>query len=289
MCRFVFYQGAPIRISSLIKEPRHSLIHQSFSSKMRRGPLNGDGFGLAWYQQDLSSDPALFRSIKPAWNDQNLIELSRIIVSSCVLAHIRAATQHTEVSELNCHPFKYHKFAFMHNGDIGGFPYFKRELCDYLSEPFYHSIRGTTDSEHFFALLMHFMKRHKDQDRSVRMFDAMNDTIGWFMDARDRHSISDHFILNVVFTDGNSSVTVRFSTEEFSESLYMTVGNHYECEGDRCYMVSAGLERGATLVSSEPLSMDEQWKEVPKNTITLIENGVVREQLKAGSKIAQIF
>ena len=49
MCRFVFYRGAPIRLSSLLTEPVHSIIHQSYRSKERAEPLNGDGFGVGWH------------------------------------------------------------------------------------------------------------------------------------------------------------------------------------------------------------------------------------------------
>lgn len=288
MCRFVFYQGRPLRISNLIKEPKHSLIHQSFHSERRRGPLNGDGFGMAWYQHAISSEPALFRSVKPAWNDTNLIELSRIIETSCVLAHIRAATQQTEVSELNCHPFKYGKYCFMHNGDIGGFPYMRRKLCETLSDPYYHAIRGTTDSEHFFALLMHFMDRDKERIRSQRMLSAMRKTIQWFLDMRDLLGIDKHFIVNAVFTDGHCAIAVRYSSVEFSESLFINVGNHYECHGNQCYMVNSGLEQGSTLISSEPLCDDGGWQEVPVNTMTLIEEGIVKEQVAPGLELSEV-
>lgn len=275
-------------ISNLIKNPKHSLIHQSFHSEWRRGPLNGDGFGMAWYQHKLSSEPALFRSVKPAWNDTNLIELSRMIESTCVLAHIRAATQKTEVSELNCHPFKYGKYSFMHNGDIGGFPYMRRELCDTLSDPYYHTIRGTTDSEHFFALLMNFMDRGKEKLRSQRMMGAMNRTLEWFLDIREKRGIKDHLILNSVFTDGHCAITTRFGTEDFSESLFINIGNHYECHGDQCYMVKSEFEQGSTLISSEPLCEDSGWQEVPINTVTLVEEGTVEDQVSLGMATVKI-
>ena len=74
MCRFTFYIGAPISLGSLITEPAHSLIKQSFNSKERSEPLNGDGFGIAWYAND-DDEAAVFRSITPAWN-LSLIHIS---------------------------------------------------------------------------------------------------------------------------------------------------------------------------------------------------------------------
>jgi hypothetical protein len=51
---------------------------------------NGDGTGLGWY--GCRSEPALFRSIVPAWGDENLVELAAEIRSPLFLAHVRAGT-----------------------------------------------------------------------------------------------------------------------------------------------------------------------------------------------------
>ena len=67
MCRLMLYLGPETRLSSLIVEPRHSLIRQSVHSEEREEPLNGDGFGVGWYASELSLEPAVFRSITPAW------------------------------------------------------------------------------------------------------------------------------------------------------------------------------------------------------------------------------
>ncbi len=57
MCRFALYLGSPIHVSSLITDPANSIIHQSFHSHEREEPLNGDGFGLAWYVPELTDEP----------------------------------------------------------------------------------------------------------------------------------------------------------------------------------------------------------------------------------------
>ena len=44
MCRFTLYLGPPVRLSTLLIEPSHSLIQQSFHAEERSEPLNGDGF-----------------------------------------------------------------------------------------------------------------------------------------------------------------------------------------------------------------------------------------------------
>ena len=70
------------------------------------------------------------------------------------MAHVRAATQQLAVSELNCHPFVVDRWSFMHNGDIGGFGKIRRALLAQLSDERFDAIHGSTDSEHFFAVLL---------------------------------------------------------------------------------------------------------------------------------------
>ena len=65
---------------------------------------NGDGTGLGWYEHRAA--PALFRSITPAWGDENLVELATEIRTRLFLAHVRAGTG-TPVQQTNCHPFRY--------------------------------------------------------------------------------------------------------------------------------------------------------------------------------------
>ena len=92
MCRFVLYLGQEIGVDSLVTEPKNSIIHQSYHSHEREEPLNGDGFGVAWYVPG-HDEPALFRNVTPAWNDINLLHLARVTRTRCVLAHVRAATR----------------------------------------------------------------------------------------------------------------------------------------------------------------------------------------------------
>jgi len=46
----------------------------------------------------------------------NLFRLAEKIMTPLVFAHIRAASPGFAVSETNCHPWRYGKLMFMHNG-----------------------------------------------------------------------------------------------------------------------------------------------------------------------------
>ena len=275
MCRFTFYKGKPLLLSALLTQPEHSLIHQSFHARERDEPLNGDGFGVAWYA-DGHDEPALFRSVTPAWSNQNLRELARVTASPCVLAHVRAATQGLQVGEPNCHPFRRDRFAFMHNGDIGGFAAIRRPLMGLLSDGAFNGIRGTTDSEHFFALLCDQLQRAGDGVDSGSMAEAFRRSIATILELTRAHAPGEHIYLNAVL--GQAPVACRFTTDDpaNADSLYTNRGRRYVCDGGVCRMLDPGEQNGsAVMVSSEPLSGDTGWETVPVNHLVRIEPNLV--------------
>lgn len=270
MCRFALYLGPPLRIGALVTDPNHSLIHQSFRSEEREEPLNGDGFGLAWYPLDGDVQPAIFRSTTPAWSNRNLLDLARVVASRCILAHVRAATHATAVSEANCHPFRKDCYAFMHNGDVGGFPRVRRTLLRGLSDEAFHLIEGTTDSEHVFALLFDRMRDAGGGDRLASMAAAVRATLAHLVELVERYADGEPSYLNFAITDGARAVAARFTTDrpEHAESLHYNVGHRYVCEDGVCRMHEGG---GAVLVSSERLTPDPGWAVVPANHLVLID------------------
>lgn len=282
MCRFTFYQGKPIRISSLLTEPKHSLINQSFESKERDEPLNGDGFGLAWYNHTLSEEPAMFKSVSPAWSNNNLLELSKIIESPCILAHVRAATQSLSVSEANCHPFKWKKYAFMHNGDIGGFPIIRRHILNSLSDSIFAQVRGTTDSEHFFAMFLEEIIKRDHMEPWDKIPSAMMSAIREVISLAKKYAPEERSYMNMVVSDGHYSLAVRFTTDDpqYADSLYLNLGKQYVCEEGLCRMLDPGEHEKTVIISSEPLSKESGWEAVPVNSMVLVHEGKIRDQME---------
>jgi len=272
MCRFALYLGSPIALDTLITKPMNSIIHQSFHSHERKEPLNGDGFGVAWYVPELSPKPAVFRSITPAWNNANLASLARVTVSECILAHVRAASPGLPVTETNCHPFSHGRYAFMHNGAIGGFERVRRPLLQSLTDEAFPVVQGTTDSELMFALFLDHHRRLACHDAADAMAMALEATILHVVQATERAGVTEPSYLNLAVTDGRRAVASRFTTGPLSEaaSLYVHEGKQYVCEEGVCRMVSPDVVRGAVLVCSEPLSEDPGWDPVPANHMVLV-------------------
>ena len=265
MCRFIAYLGEPILLSSLVTDPDHSIIHQSYHSRERPEPLNGDGFGLAWYVPRLSEAAALFKDTTPAWSNENLRQVARVVESDCIFAHVRAATGGSPVSRLNCHPFSFGNLTFMHNGLIPEFTRMRRRLLEDLRDETYDSISGSTDSEHIFAL---FCEHYRGGGREG-MVEALTLTISRLEQLRSELAIQRQCFLNFALTDGNVLVSTRYISDgsEKANSLYYAEGEKYRCENGVC-MLEHG-RRSSVVVASERLSLASDWTRVAPNQMLI--------------------
>jgi glutamine amidotransferase len=268
MCRFAAYLGPEIFISSLVTEPSHSIIHQSYHAKERIEPLNGDGFGIGWYAPKFCDTPALFKEVSPAWSNQNLKDITRVTKSSCIFAHVRAATIGGQSTRANCHPFSWKKYLFMHNGTVFGFEKIRRLLRRGLSDEAYDLIKGNTDTEHIFALFIDLIKSVKNPTAgqlakalvgAIRKIDILKDQVGLELPSS----------LNLVISDGQNMVATRYdSSGEGANSLYVMAGDQFYCEDGQCRMDEGS---NAVLVVSEPLSDSPRWQKVGNNNLITVD------------------
>jgi len=272
MCRFILYKGPPLTIASLVTEPAHSLIAQSTSSREAEEPLNGDGFGVGWYAPALSDKPAVFRSVTPAWNNTNLLDLARVTRSHLIMAHVRAATRGLPVTELNCHPFQHGRYAFMHNGDVGAFGAIRRQLLESLGDKAFGAIRGNTDSEHLFGLFLDEIDKRGEGEGAPRLADALLAAVARAAALSRSTGEGEHSYLNIAVADGRSAVALRWTTDDpaHASSLYVHTGRRYECKDGACAMIQPEAGQGAVIVSSERLSNDPGWQIIQPNQAVLV-------------------
>lgn len=277
MCRFVAYIGKPMLMDELIIKPKNSLINQSVQASEMEETLNGDGFGVAWYDHDIHSEPGLFVSVRPAWNDQNLNYLAQKIKSNCFFAHVRAANVGW-VSEVNCHPFHHQNMVFMHNGQLGGFQHLKRSIRNELNDEMYNWIKGQTDSEHLFALFLHFWQKEKREGTAYEMAEVLNETINYIKFLSNKHKIKDYQYINTVLTDGKRMVSARYTDDkpEHASSLYFSSGSKYICEDNTCRMRNTDdIEDRAVLIVSEKLTKDNNdWNVIPSGNILIVDKNL---------------
>jgi predicted glutamine amidotransferase len=266
MCRWLAYSGSPILLEELLYKPRHSLIDQSMHARYGVETTNGDGFGVGWYGVNGSPAPALFRGIGPAWGDLNLRELAGAISSPLFVAHIRASTG-TPVQQTNCHPFRYGRRLWLHNGAIRQFGALKRDLALAVDPELYPSIGGSTDSELMFYLALTFGLR----DEPIAAVERM---VGFVESVGHRHGVPDPVQMTVATTDGDRLWAFRYSSEHDSRSLYfsteMSALREQHPENENLQRLSDDTRA----IVSEPLvDLAGAWQHVPESSYVVIQKG----------------
>ena len=264
MCRWMAYSGDPILVEDLLFRPNHSLIDQSLHSRLGATTTNGDGFGIGWYGE--GPVPALFKSVDPAWNDQNLREIASQVRTPLFFAHVRASTG-TPVQRTNCHPFRHGRWLWMHNGALRGFHETKRELLAAVDSSLYADIEGSTDSEALFFLALTFGLVDDP-------FAAVSRAVGFVEKVGRSHGVVDPVQMTVATTDGESVWVFRYSSEGSSRSLFFSTKVaslrqlHPEVE------VLHRLSEEARFVVSEPLrDLPGAWNEVPESSAGVVRPG----------------
>ncbi len=258
------YSGDPLLAENLLFKPEHSLIEQSLHSRMGATTTNGDGFGIGWY--GLGSRPAVFKSVDPAWNDQNLRELTSQVKTPLLFAHVRASTG-TPVQRSNCHPFRHGNWLWMHNGLVRGFHDLKRELAFAVDPALYPHIEGSTDSEMLFFLALTFGL----EDDPVR---GVARAVGFVEDLASRRGVPNPLQATIATSNGESVWAFRYSTEHQTRTLFHSTDVnqlrllHPEVEE------LTHLSDEARFVVSEPLrDLPGAWRELPESSVGIIQPG----------------
>ncbi|MEU5406735.1 class II glutamine amidotransferase [Nocardia asteroides] len=258
------YSGEPILAGELLFTPRHSLIDQSLHSRLGATTTNGDGFGIGWYGE--GDEPAVFKSIEPAWNDRNLREVAGQIRTPLFFAHIRASTG-TPVQRSNCHPFRHGHWLWMHNGALRAFHDVRRDLVTAIDPVLFPDLEGSTDSETLFYLALTFGLVDDPLGAVAR-------AVGFVEDVGRAHDVEYPVQMTVATTDGKSLYVFRYSSERQSRSLFFSTkiaalrALHPEVE------VLHRLGDETRFVVSEPLGdLPGAWNEVPESCAGVVRAG----------------
>ena len=265
MCRWLAYSGSPILLEALLYRPEHSLIDQSRHARMGVETTNGDGFGVGWYESETEA-PAVFRSIEPAWNDRNVREVASHVRSPLFLAHIRASTG-TAVQQTNCHPFRYGKWLWVHNGLVRDFHLVKRDLSLAVDESLYPYIEGSADSEVLFYLALTFGLEDEPPKAVERM-------VGFVEEVGRRRGVEHPVQMTIGTSDGKSLWAFRYSSERDSRTLYYSTDVRTVRELHPELEVLQLVSDETRIVVSEPLGdLTGAWNAVPESSYGVVQDG----------------
>ena len=288
MCRALLYLGQPVPLDNLLFQPDSALVKQSTMPKMLH-LLNLAGFGMrAW---DVASHepekPFAYASDAIPVFDRNLKGLAEKIRARCLLAHVRGVPYNTkvEISTQNVHPFQFSgvPLVMAHNGDLARFPEMKSVLMPQVKPEFLAQIRGTTDSEWVYALVVSALKDPYARPTGDELHDAVAQALKVLRAARAKLGIATSSMLNLFLTDGTQLAAARYcfdfgcyptEPEEFIPghlsyySLWYTAGRDYALHGGEWKMTGGSEAANSILVASEPLTRDTSaWVEVPEYSI----------------------
>lgn len=241
MCRIAAYHGPAIPLENIVVRPAHSLLQQAQHATEAKLAVNGDGFGIGWFGE--GHMPGLYRDVLPAWADDNLVNLCRMVLSPMFIAHVRASTM-GETTRSNCHPFVQDRWVFCHNGQVPHFPQVRRRLEAALPDDLYHARRGTTDSELIFlTLLAHGLALDPD----LAMERTLDD-----LGTGDAGPVK----LTCVFGNGQRLFGFRHASDGRAPTLY----------------ASGQLDNAGRALASEPLcGVPARWTPLPENQVVALD------------------
>ena len=253
MCRFVAYLGEPAFLDEVVCRPAHSLLHQSLQAERAKTSTHGDGFGIGWYGE--RGEPGVYREVMPAWSDENLLSLARTLRSRLFFAHVRAATG-TAIARQNSHPFRYGRWLFMHNGQIGGYSRVRRLLEARLPDALYGARKGATDSELLFLLAVARIEAGMPVHRAMQA--TLDETVAAMQEA----GITEPLRFSAALADGERLHVFRCASDDQPPTLYLQQG-----------------ERG-TIVASEPLTDEGHWRALENGEmLTLTRSHTIRRNI----------
>src|SRR5688572_11403164 len=286
MCRALAYLGQPVLLDHLLYQPDSALVKQSFMPKMLH-MLNLAGFGLRAWDHG-SADPLKpysYTSTSLPVFDRNLKALAEKIHPSCVLAHVRGVTYSTEVeiSLQNVHPFHFPGFrlALAHNGDLARIAEMKPHLLEHIRPGVAGLIRGTTDSEWIYALIVSQLAVPHGACSADELVRAVDQAFAIIRQVRARLGIETSSSVNLFLTTGDQLAAVRYCfdfgcyrTEDPARlheanlaflSLWYTSGREYGYHDREWKMVGGADTADSIMIASEPLTRDTStWLEVPE-------------------------
>ncbi|MCA9523918.1 MAG: class II glutamine amidotransferase, partial [Myxococcales bacterium] len=171
---------------------------------------SGEGsWGMGFYQNGdvlLKKQPLL----RPQ-SFQALIRTDRIHSSVLVVHHKTLAGEPYKYEQ--SHPFRYRGYVFAHEGVIPGFTAIQPEILDYIPGFIRSNIRGRTDSEHLFHLLLAFLRDAGQLENRLvpqeAVIDALRSTFALVRSLCTQHGATDDPTTNLVLTNGEFLVAVR--------------------------------------------------------------------------------
>ncbi|KAI0345660.1 N-terminal nucleophile aminohydrolase [Trametopsis cervina] len=330
MCRWFAYlsNSEPCLLEDVLVEPAHSLAKQVSEHylpglvhhepdedlkstekevALRNRLFNADGLGVVWYNNTREEygecdgpRPIKYKVLRQPLTDPVFRSICENTSSQAVFAHIRAASGDTAITEVNCHPYTFGRWSFMHNGVVSHFKEIKRHMVNSTSQEAINLVMGTTDSEHLGALLFTYLEEDKGAqswDHSHPLQDvkaALEKAITKILEIQKQvvpANTIEPCSLNIAITDGEQLLAIRFrnhATQHPPSLYYSTAAGVRLNRKFPGHPDQHGKDNGKTnlkaeeehgdhiIVASEPTTFhDGEWKLIEKNQCIMVGKDMV--------------
>jgi gamma-glutamyl hercynylcysteine S-oxide hydrolase len=194
--------------------------------------MNADGWGVGWWDPEVRTEPARYRTTTPMWADRSFRSTAAVVRSEAMVAAARSATPPLPIVETSNAPFTTERWLFSLNGYVSGFAGpVGIGLRQAISDERAAGLEGVTDSEVLFGLTLDRI------DSGHTPAEALADVATSALAVAPAR-------LNLLIGDGDSIAATTVGA-----SLYVLEGGP--------------LARDGVLVASEPLDDDPDWEQVP--------------------------
>lgn len=266
--------------SSVLSGVHRSLVAAE-NALARQSAHHPDGWGIAYYNDRF---PHLIRSDKQALEDRLFRELSAIVATRTLIAHVRQATTGS-VNILNCHPFQHGPWTFAHNGQIGGFDQedIRARVRDAVDPRFRAHILGSTDSETCFYIFLSQLARRVDDIYhggvdAQAVVDALQEAMEVMFERGSEADPKEPSRLTFLLTNGHVMVGVRFR-RALHYSTYKThcpeSGACHAYEPQRCEReVNNGVVKHLILSSETIADGPNVWLPLQDGEYVAVDHGM---------------
>lgn len=120
MCRHLGWLGTAVPVSSLVLDPPHGLLVQSYAPRRQKhGLMNADGWGVGFFPDDSAGrPPCRWRGANPLWGEVSFASVAPALSSSCVVAAVRSASVGMPIDVGAAAPFTDGSWLLSHNGMV---------------------------------------------------------------------------------------------------------------------------------------------------------------------------
>lgn len=238
-----------------------------------------DGWGLGFYQ---GGEVLLQRRPKSPTEPVDFYALTKDLRTDMIVGHVRQGTIGKPKNE-NTHPFRFRSWLFAHHGTVPDFERVRGELLQAIPDFLRRNIRGQTDSEHLFHVMLAFLhEANKLDDLNVSptlVGEAVRATLS-LVERAAGQSVADGMECALALTNGRILVATRHGAPVYlqeRQSLQDCVVCREPPPRDK--RVDHEHLRSVLLVADiEPPTADLRFSEIPDRTLVAVSHDLKVEQ-----------